>query len=181
MGDAMGKELRTGVFYSIKKTKSKGLGVFALHELKKGTHLFHVDLTKLPRYTVQEIKEHPELNGDHSDYVGHGKYVVDHSSASYMNHSCEPNCCVKMKTIAVKDIYAIREIRKGEELTHDYTATAVDQFAGKGFWQEECKCESKRCRKILYGDLFKLPKKLQRKYYFNLAPSIKKKFRERFN
>ncbi|MFQ6128896.1 MAG: SET domain-containing protein [Thermoplasmata archaeon] len=166
--------------FIIKKTKNRGLGVFTLRDFKRGEHIFHLDLTKLERYTVKEIDENPELHGDHADYVGHGKYVVDESPASYMNHSCEPNCYVKMKTIAIKDVYALRDIRKGEELTHDYTATSVDQVAGKGFWEEECKCGSKNCRKILHGDFFRLPKELQKKYYPNLPPSIKRKYKSRF-
>lgn len=166
--------------FMIKETRSKSLGVFALRNFKKGEHIFHVDLTKLKRYTVREIDGNSELNGDHSDYVGRGKYVVNHSPVSYMNHSCDPNCYVKMKTIAIKDVYALRDISKGEELTHDYTATSVDQFAGKGFWEEECKCSSKNCRKILHGDLFKLPMELQQKYYPNLPSSIKRKYRKLF-
>ena len=39
-----------------------------------------------------------------------------------------------MKSIAIKDTYAMRDIEEGEELTHDYAATAVDQFAGNGYW-----------------------------------------------
>lgn len=165
----------------IKKTKKKGLGVFTLRDIKKGEHIFHIDLTKLRRYTVKEIDEDPKLNGDHSDYVGHGKYVVDHSPGSYINHSCSPNCYVKMITIPVKDVYALRDIKKGEELTFDYTATSVDQFAGKGFWKDRCFCDSKNCRKIYDGDFFKMPKNWQRRYYSNLAPSIKRKYKNRFD
>ena len=54
-----------------------------------------------------------------------------------------------MKTIAIKDVYALRNIQKEGELTHDYTATSVGQFAGKGFCEQEFKCGSKNCRKIL--------------------------------
>jgi len=166
--------------YIIKKTRDKGLGLFALRDFKRGEHIFHVDLTKLKKCTVKEIDGNPKLDGDHSDYVGHGKYVVNHSPASYMNHSCDPNCFVKMKTIAIKDVYTLRDIKKGEELTNDYTATSVDQFAGKGFWEEKCKCGSKNCRKILHGDLFKLPEDLQKEYYQNLPPSIKRKYKKQF-
>jgi len=60
-----------------------------------------------------------------------------------MNHSCAPNCYIKMKIIAIKDVYALRDIEEGEELTHDYTLTSIDQFAGMGFWTEDCKCGSK--------------------------------------
>ncbi|MFQ5871877.1 MAG: SET domain-containing protein [Candidatus Geothermarchaeales archaeon] len=169
------KEATIGKDVVIGKTKDRGLGVFALRGFREGELIFHVDLTGLKKRTVKEISEDPTLDGDHSDYVGHGKYVIDHSPASYMNHSCEPNTYVKMKTIAVKDVFALRPTQKGEELTHDYTATSVDQFAGKGFWREECKCGSNNCRGILQGDLFKLPRNVQKKCYPNLPPSIKRK------
>jgi hypothetical protein len=41
--------------FAIRKTQNKGEGVFALRDFKKGEHIFHVDLTKLERYSVQEI------------------------------------------------------------------------------------------------------------------------------
>ncbi|MFB0558906.1 MAG: SET domain-containing protein [Candidatus Bathyarchaeia archaeon] len=166
--------------YEIKKTRGKGLGVFAARDFREGEHIFHEDLTKLEKHMVAEIDAHPEWDGDHSDYMGHGKYAISHTPVSYMNHSCAPNCYVKMRTIAKKDIYAMRDIRKGEELTIDYTATSVDQFAGRGFWVMECKCGSETCRGKVDGDFFKLPESLQKKYYPNLPPSIKRKYRDRF-
>jgi len=166
--------------YEIKKTRGKGLSVFAARDFREGEHIFQEDLTKLEKHTVAEIDAHPEWDGDHSDYVGHGKYAISHTPVSYMNHSCDPNCYVKMRTIAKKDIYAMRDIRKGEELTVDYTATSVDQFAGKGFWVMECKCGSENCRGKVDGDFFKLLESLQKKYYPNLPPSIKRKYRDRF-
>ena len=85
-----------------------------------------------------------------------------------------------MKSIAVKDIYAARDIEPGEELTIDYAATAVDQFAGQGFWVLDCKCGSANCRGRVSGDFFELPEELQKRYYPNLPPSIKRKYRARF-
>ena len=166
--------------YTLKKIGDKGAGVFATRDIKQGEHIFYKDLTKLKRYTVQEIDDNPDLDGDHADYVGNGKYVIDDSPFSYMNHSCEPSCYCKMSSIAIKDIYALRDIKAGEELTHDYAATAVDQFAGNGFWVLDCKCGSENCRGKVTGDFFDLPPELQRKYYSNLAPSIRRKYRTRF-
>ena len=165
-------------FCVLKETENKGVGVFATRLIKQGEHLFHLDLRKLRAYSVPELEGHPE--GDHADYVGRGKYVIDHSPASYMNHSCDPNCYCKMKAIGVKDIYAARDIEPGEELTIDYAATAVDQFAGQGFWVLDCKCGSPNCRGKVTGDFFELPEELQRRYYPNLPPSIKRKYRALF-
>ncbi|MGC9778552.1 MAG: hypothetical protein HZR80_04865 [Candidatus Heimdallarchaeota archaeon] len=85
-----------------------------------------------------------------------------------------------MKTIAICDYYALSNIETGEELTHDYTLTSVDQFAGKGFWAMDCKCGSSNCRGKVTGDFFTLPLETQKKFYQNLSPSILRKFREQF-
>jgi len=63
------------------------IGVFATRKIKKGGHRLHVDLGGLPTYSLEELEHHPD--GDHTDYVGHGKYVINHSPASFLNHSCE--------------------------------------------------------------------------------------------
>jgi len=84
----------------------------------------------------------------------------------FVNHSCNPNTYHKEK----KDI-AIRNIKKGEEITSDYSVNGINN------WKIKCLCKSKNCRKIVYGDFFKLPKKIQkqkRKY-------LEKWFKEKFN
>ena len=162
----------------VKESPIHGLGLFAARNMRKGEHILRKDLTKLRKYTLEELNTNPD--GDHSDYVGHGKYVIDYSLGAYINHSCDPNCYQKSKSIAFRDIYALSNIEKGEEVTLDYTSTAVDQFAGKGFWVIECKCGSKNCRGKVTGDLFQLPRELQRIYYAYLPPYIKRKYRLHF-
>jgi len=166
--------------YEIRETEGKGYGLFASRDIRRGEHILRIDLRPLRRYTLQQLEEHVELDGDHADYVGHGRYVIDHSPGSYMNHSCDPTCTYQMRSIAVKDVYAARDIGAGEELTHDYTATSVDQFAGHGFWVLDCRCGSENCRGQVSGDFFELPMELQRQYYPHLAPSTKRKCRDRF-
>lgn len=171
---------RPTIPHTLRKTPDKGYGVFANRAIKRGELVFHMDLRTLKKYTLREIAAHPERDSHHWDYAGHGKYVIDNSAASFMNHSCEPNCYCKMKSIAVRDVYALRDIEEGEELTQDYPATSVDQFAGSGFWVLECRCGGKNCRGRVTGDLFELPRELQKRYYPNLPPSIKRRYRTRF-
>jgi ribosomal protein S18 acetylase RimI-like enzyme len=172
------------VAYVVMETVEKGYGVFATRDIKENEHICHVDLRGLPSYTLDELERqvaaHPELTGDHANYVGHGKYVIEDSPASYMNHSCAPNCYFQMKSIAVYDVFAFRDIAAGEELTHDYTANSVDQFAGQGFWVLECQCGSENCRRRVTGDYFEMPQEWQRKFYRHLPSSIKRKYRDRF-
>lgn len=162
--------------FIIKKFGNKGKGVFVLREYKRGDKIFHVNIGNLKKYTTEDINKNKGINKNHLDYVGKGKYVVDYSMASFMNHSCNPNCYVKIRTNYKRDIYALRDIKKGEELTHDYTATSIDQF-GKSFWKFKCNCESKNCRKIIHGDFLKMPKNWQRKFYDYLPHHIKRKYK----
>ena len=71
------------------------------------------------------------------------KYDIDggvlRNHARFINHSCDPNCEVAGKGLKLW-IFALREIKKGEELSYDY-----------GFGYDEnykdytCKCKSKNC------------------------------------
>lgn len=175
---------RSMVNCTLSETSEKGYGVFAARAIKQGEHIFHIDLTALEKYTLADleraVEEDPELDGDHANYVGRGKYVIEDTPASYMNHSCDPNCCFRMKPIAVYDVCALRDIAEGEELTHDYTANSVDQFAGQGFWGLECQCGSKNCRGKVTGGFFEMSEEWQAKYYPCLPPSIKRKYKDRF-
>lgn len=73
-----------------------------------------------------------------------------------INHSCSPNSGIKIhgkKAILI----AIRNIKKNEEITCDYSTITNDN------WKMKCRCESKNCRKVIKK--FKtLPKRLQNKY-----------------
>tara|TARA_B110000503_G_scaffold117840_1_gene178208 strand:- start:200 stop:727 length:528 start_codon:yes stop_codon:yes gene_type:complete len=58
--------------------------------------------------------------------------------AKYINHSCDPNC----ETDIVRGriwISAIKDIKKGEELTYDY-GYDMDSFE-----EHPCRCRSKNC------------------------------------
>lgn len=162
--------------YILKRTNSKGKGLFASKNIKKGEVLFKIDLSKQKSYTSEEIDKMP--NNNHADYVGRGKYVISFHPYSYINHSCNPNIIVKHESIAKSTFIAMKNIKKGEELTYDYGVNAMDQF-GKTLWTINCKCKSKNCRKKIPGDFFKQPKEIQIKYYKYLPPIIKRKYKNK--
>lgn len=171
----------------IKKAGKKGKGVFALKNFKKGEIILHNDTTKLKRYTLKEISKNPKLKraSNHCDYVGYGKYVIDLSPTSYINHSCNPNCYAEFKRLCKGDVIALRPIKKGEELTIDCTLGAIDQIRGAYpkkdvyYWRMKCYCGSKNCRKIIHGDFFRLPEKIQIEKLPYLPTWLKRKYRKR--
>ena len=170
----------------IKKTGKKGQGLFAGKDFKKNELILRNDKSKLKKFILKQISKLSKEKQEHSDYIGDGKYVIDMSPDSYSNHSCDPNTVTKMKSILVSEIYALKDIKKGDELTHDYAYTSVDQFDQKNkkkevfYWSMDCKCGAENCRKKVNGDFFQLPKKTQKKFYKYLPVSIRKKYKKRF-
>jgi len=102
--------------------------------------------------TREEIKKLSKDDQNHTDYVGKGLYVLMQAPSKFVNHSCEPNTYVKN----AQDI-ALRNIKKGEEITTDYSINGVDE------WELKCNCGSKNCRKIVYGDFRKLDAKTRKR------------------
>src|SRR5712692_7630464 len=79
-------------------------------------------------------------------------------SMLYSNHSCDANLGMRGEITFV----AMRNIRAGEELTHDWATTDDDDYS------IACKCGSPKCRKILTGKDWQRPE-LQKRYagYFS--------------
>jgi SET domain-containing protein len=71
-----------------------------------------------------------------------GLYALDATESKrgfrFINHSCDPNTFTRV-TDTRAEFYALRDIRKGEELTVDYEESHHD---GK----LPCRCGAKNCR-----------------------------------
>jgi hypothetical protein len=80
------------------------------------------------------------------------------ASMLYSNHSCDANMGIRGEITFV----ALRDIRAGEELTHDWCVTDDDDYAVK------CTCGTAKCRGTLTGKDWQRPE-LQRRYagYFS--------------
>jgi len=68
-------------------------------------------------------------------------------SMLYSNHSCDSNLGVRGEITLV----AMRNIRAGEELTHDWATTDDDDYS------VECKCGAPNCRGTLTGKDWQRP------------------------
>ena len=74
-------------------------------------------------------------------------------SMLFTNHSCDPNIALQGQIVFV----AMRDIRAGEELTHDWATTDDDDYT------MTCRCGSTRCRGTITGKDW-MRKDLQDKY-----------------
>ncbi len=89
-------------------------------------------------------------------------------SMLYSNHSCDANLGMRGEITFV----AMRDIRAGEELTHDWATTDDDDYS------VECKCGSLNCRKILTGKDWQHPE-LQKRYAGYFSAYLAKKIARR--
>ncbi|MBI9020285.1 MAG: SET domain-containing protein [Verrucomicrobia bacterium] len=96
-----------------------GCGIVATRDIPKGTITWVND--PLDRIlSPQEVDALPAACRDtlmkYSYRNRHGDYVLCWDNTRFMNHSFKPNCI----TTAYNFELAVRDIRKGEELTNDY-------------------------------------------------------------
>ena len=150
----------------VRKNKKVGpFGVFAKKNFRKGELvLMTVPGTIIHKGDFRYVSPYSER----WNYYDESHYYFMSDPEFYINHSCDPN--VILKDFAIS---AIRPIKKGEEVCYDYSLDGIDE------WKMECKCGKKRCRKIVDGRYFKLPKKLQKEYLPYLPKWFRRYFKER--
>jgi len=119
----------------VKKSKINGYGVFAYKNIKAGEVIIKWDTGRT--LTKKEIESLPKKEKKYLIKISQNKFILMQPPARYLNHSCEPNT----KPSKLSDV-AIKNIKRGEEITSDYTKIkGLDNFI--------CRCGSKKCRKII--------------------------------
>ena len=63
------------------------------------------------------------------------------SPSRYVNHSCEPNAAIR-KEASQLFLFAAQPIRRGDEITFDYSTTLGDD----DIWTMRCSCGHRSCR-----------------------------------
>jgi SET domain-containing protein len=117
----------------VKKSKINKKGVFANKNFKKGEVVLKWHPKKIKKSDVEKL---PDSQKHYIDKVGKSGYFLMRAPEKFVNHSCSPNT----KTKNFSDI-AIRNIRKGEEITTNYGKSNLVPF--------KCKCGSKNCKKTI--------------------------------
>jgi SET domain-containing protein len=119
----------------VKNSKIEGRGIFAAHDFKKGDIVIKWDVS----HTLTEMQVE-NLSKNEKKYVAflNNKYILMKPPACYVNHSCDANTCAKNFCDIAK-----RDIKKGEEITGDYSEDETPGFEMK------CNCGSKQCKKII--------------------------------
>ena len=128
--------------YRIKKSKIDNRGLYAATNIKKNTKIIEY---KGKIITVKETETNPKFDNDKAIYLFNlnKKYDLDgdfkYNTARLINHSCDPNCEVDGVGLKLW-IYAVKDIKKNEELTYDYGFSFDKDY--KDF---PCRCGAKKC------------------------------------
>tara|TARA_B100000886_G_scaffold259078_1_gene183973 strand:+ start:1730 stop:2200 length:471 start_codon:yes stop_codon:yes gene_type:complete len=128
--------------YKIKKSKIDNRGLYAATNIKKNTKIIEY---KGKIITVKETETNPKFDNDKAIYLFNlnKKYDLDgdfkYNIARLINHSCDPNCEVDGVGLKLW-IYAVKDIKKNEELTYDYGFSFDKDY--KDF---PCRCGAKKC------------------------------------
>jgi hypothetical protein len=142
--------------FELREISGKGIGVFATKSFKVGDIVM-----------IGVIKEVLKGNNSHSSQIGENEYVLHAGLISKVNHSCDPNCGIRVNETGAHDFVAMVEIGVNEEITFDYVMRnyTID------FFPKQCICGSKKCRVRITG-WKDLPDEKKKEYEGFVAPYL---------
>lgn len=128
-----------------------GHGIFARKDIKRGETVFIAKgkMMKLDLKTKEEAMSNPDMIGINKNTWLDPSLIW----GAYINHSCDPTVGIKGTVTFV----ALRDIKKGEEITFDYS------ISEDTLWEMQCNCGAKNCRKVIRGIQY-LPEEIFNKY-----------------
>ena len=138
--------------YAVRKSSIHGRGVFATRHIRKGTRIIEYTGERISnreadrRYDDSRMKRHHTfLFTLDKKTVVDGAIAAGGSVASFINHSCDPNCeaIIRGKRIF---IHAKEDIYPGTELVYDYQYERTDDHTAEDERFYKCRCGSPKCR-----------------------------------
>lgn len=136
---------------AVHRSKIHGIGLFCVHDVSAGEMLMEYagEVIRASVADVREAKYNKQGIGGCYMFRCGDDMVVDATKcgniARFINHSCEPNCYSRQIIVEARlhiVIFALRDIRRGDELTYDYKFPLEEV-------KMPCFCNSRRCRKYL--------------------------------
>lgn len=127
--------------YCDKSPKGYGIAYFASHNFHKGDAVMH-GFGKIVDHQTKHISIQISSNKH---------YIPTKWTGRYLNHSCDPSCFIHTRSDGFPDMVALKNIKKGEEITFAYFMT---EYSWSSHSQDEyipCLCGAKKCfKKILF-------------------------------
>lgn len=169
-------EPTTSPYLTKRKSSIHGYGVYARCDIPKGTQIIEYVGEKITKREAEKRADRDlsksQEDNDHGAvyiFVLNSRHDIDgnvsYNTAKYINHSCDPNCEAEIDRGKIW-IAALRDIKKGEELSYNYGYDLND------YERHPCKCQSHRCVGYIASEEFwprlrKLVEKAQDKRKFS--------------
>jgi hypothetical protein len=141
---------------AVKDSPIQGRGLFAVEDIEEGEIVCIKGGAIFDREGLRDVSARlgpAEIQVAPGLFIGPTRESEREGSMIFSNHSCEPNIGVRGQIVFV----AMRGIKAGEELTHDWAMTDDDDY------EMECRCGSESCRGLITGQDWRKPE-LQEKY-----------------
>lgn len=136
--------------YVVRNSDIHGRGVFAARVIRKGTCIVEYTGERIDNDEADRRYDEANMRRHHTFlFTLNRNTVVDGSpetgggDASFINHSCEPNCEALIGGGTIH-IYALQTIYPGTELSYDYQYERTDDPADLKYYV--CRCGADRCR-----------------------------------
>lgn len=132
----MQRRFKPGDFILVARRSRTGRGLFAESPIPKGACV--IEYTGRPA-TKKQMREN---TGKYLFWTSDTAMIdgnVPGNLARFINHSCKPNCEIDIKNRRIY-VFALRDMRPGEELSYDYGEEYFDMYFSGG----RCRCRS--CR-----------------------------------
>jgi carboxylesterase len=122
-------------------------GAFAPRAFASGEHVHRMGGRRVGLLQAGAEIAIGRLRIDDPLQIGNTTYLALDDISVRLNHSCEPNTAIRNEA----DVFALRDIRAGEELTFDYSMTVWPRLH-TAYWEMPCNCGTATCRGKV-GDL----------------------------
>ena len=147
--------------YVVRNSEIHGRGVFAGRYIRKGTRIVEYTGERISNEESDQRYDDTKMKRHHTFlFTLDSKTVIDGSietgggDASYINHSCEPNCEAVITGRRIF-IHALHGIHPGTELAYDYQYERTGENDAELEKFYFCKCGAPSCR----GSIMKPAKK----------------------
>ncbi len=156
LSDREGETLQIAVGYELRGTDDKGEGIFA-------TRSFQIGETVMVGVIDREV----DRNHSHASQVSDERFVIHGGLIPKVNHSCDPNCGIRLNASGAHNIVAHKSIVADQEITFDY---AMRNYTVE-YFPASCRCGSPLCRGRITG-WKDLPAQRKANYHGFVAPYL---------
>jgi uncharacterized protein len=135
---------------AVRHSTIHGKGVFATRKIAAGTCIGEYEGERISARQAEKRTGSDPDNPFHTFFFSleNGRMIdggVGGNDTRWINHCCEPNCEAREENGRVF-IYALRDIRRGEELNYDYGLIIEERHTPTVKRSYACLCGASTCR-----------------------------------